>query len=149
MTSPAYLPWVLSLIGTSIYQPSKKNKLLERENNSVSTGDCLSTLSKPLSGKEVKSSQLMMANVVMSPSWIQLLIGWIISIFGGEVAVFTGVVDWARREAQQQLRETVKQNGYDDLINMRIETTVLTKVRGGKDKTSGVEILAYGTAIRY
>jgi uncharacterized protein YbjQ (UPF0145 family) len=71
------------------------------------------------------------------------------SLFGGQINVFTKVVDWARREAQQRLREKVAEEGFDEVINMRIETTMLTRTKGGKDKTSGVEILAYGTAIKY
>ena len=92
---------------------------------------------------------MLMANVVMSPSWVQMWIGGIMSLFGGQINVFTKVVDWARREAQQRLREKVAEEGFDEVINMRIETTMLTTTRGGKDKTSGVEILAYGTAIKY
>lgn len=142
-------PWILSFIGTLLYQPAKKKKLEQRVQNSVQGGDNLSTLSKPLSGREVKHSQMVMANVVMSPSWVQLFIGFFISIFGGEIRVFTKVVDWARCEAQQRLRESVAAAGFDELINMRLETTMLTRARRGEDKTSGVEILAYGTAIKY
>ncbi len=89
------------------------------------------------------------ANVVMSPSWVQMWIGSIITIFGGEINVFTKIVDWARREAKQRLREQVAEAGFDAVINVRFETTVMSRTRGGKDRTSGVEILAYGTAIKY
>ena len=143
------LPWILSGIGTFIYQPKKKQQLLVREQASAQRGDVLSTLSKPLSGKEVKQTQLVLANVVMSPSWIQILIGGILSLFGGEINVFTKMVDWSRREAKQRLREEVEASDFDEVINMRLETTIMTKTKGGKDKTTGVEILAYGTAIKY
>ena len=142
-------PCILSGIGTFIYQPKKKQQLLVREQASAQRGDVLSTLSKPLSGKEVKQTQLVLANVVMSPSWIQILIGGILSLFGGEINVFTKMVDWSRREAKQRLREEVEASDFDEVINMRLETTIMTKTKGGKDKTTGVEILAYGTAIKY
>ena len=70
-------------------------------------------------------------------------------LFGGEINVFTKIVDWARREAKQRLREQVAEAGFDAVINVRFETTVMSRTRGGKDRTSGVEILAYGTAIKY
>ena len=54
-------PWILSGIGTFIYQPKKKQQLLVREQASAQRGDVLSTLSKPLSGKEVKQTQLVLA----------------------------------------------------------------------------------------
>lgn len=142
-------PWLLSLVATFIYQPSKKKVLLERESQSAIKGDVISTLSKPFGDREIKQTKMVMASVVMSPSWVQMTIGGIMSIFGGQINVFTKVIDWARREAQQRLREKVAEEGYDEVINMRIETTMLSRTRGGKDRTSGVEILAYGTAIKY
>ena len=125
------LPWLISGAGTAVYQPKKKQELLEREQSFAKTGDVLSSLSKPLAGK------------------IQVLVGGILSLFGGEINVFTKVVDWSRREAQQRLREEVAALGFDEVINLRMETTTLTKTKGGKDKTTGIEVLAYGTAIKY
>ena len=143
------VPWLLSLIATFLYQPRKRKVLLEREAQAALKGDALTTLSKPFGNREIKQTKMLMANVVMSPSWVQMWIGGIMSLFGGQINVFTKVVDWARREAQQRLREKVAEEGFDEVINMRIETTMLTTTRGGKDKTSGVEILAYGTAIKH
>ena len=142
-------PWLLSLVATFLYQPRKRKVLLERETQAALKGDALTTLSKPFGNREIKQTKMLMANVVMSPSWVQMWIGGIMSLFGGQINVFTKVVDWARREAQQRLREQVAEEGFDEVINMRIETTMLTTTRGGKDKTSGVEILAYRTAIKY
>ena len=142
-------PWLLSLVETFLYKPRKMKVLLERETQAALKGDALTTLSKPFGNREIKQTKMLMANVVMSPSWVQMWIGGIMSLFGGQINVFTKVVDWARREAQQRLREQVAEEGFDEVINMRIETTMLTSTRGGKDKTSGVEILAYGTAIKY
>ena len=142
-------PWLLSLLATMITQPRKRKVLLERETAAAVTGDSLTTLSKPFGDREIREFRVMMANVVMSPSWVQMWIGGIISLFGGEINVYTKVVDWARREAKQRLREQVAEAGFDNVINMRIETTVMSRNQGGKDKTAGVEILVYGTAIKY
>ncbi len=142
-------PWVLSMIATFLYQPSQRKKLLAREAAFAATGDTLTTLKKPFGEKEIKEFTMVTANVVMSPSWVQMWIGSIITIFGGEINVFTKIVDWARREAKQRLREQVAEAGFDAVINVRFETTVMSRTRGGKDRTSGVEILAYGTAIKY
>ena len=142
-------PWVLSMIATFLYQPSQRKKLLARETAFAATGDTLTTLKKPFGDKEIKEFTMVTANVVMSPSWVQLWMGSIITIFGGEINVFTKIVDWARREAKQRLREQVAEAGFDAVINVRFETTVMSRTRGGKDRTSGVEILAYGTAIKY
>ena len=142
-------PWLISIIATFVYQPGQKKKLLARETAFAAKGDTLTTLKKPFGDKEIKEFSLVSANVVMSPSWVQMWIGSIITLFGGEINVFTKIVDWARREAKQRLREQVADAGYDAEINVRFETTVMSRTRGGKDRTSGVEILAYGTAIKY
>ena len=142
-------PWLLSLFATMIYQPRKRKVLLERETAAAATGDALTTLSKPFGNREIREFRVMMASVVMSPSWVQMWIGGIMSLFGGQINVYTKVVDWARREAKQRLREQVSEAGFDEVVNMRIETTVMSKNNGGKDKTAGVEILVYGTAIKY
>ena len=78
-----FTPWILSLVGTLLYQPAQKKALLEREATSAKSGDSLSTLSKPFAGKEVQEFELVMASVVMGPSWIQIVIGGILSLFGG------------------------------------------------------------------
>jgi len=142
-------PWLLSLLATMIYQPRKRKVLLERESAAAVAGDTLTTLSKPFGDREIREFRVMMSNVVMSPSWVQLWIGGIMSLFGGQINVFTKIVDWARREAKQRLREQVAAAGFDEVINMRIETTVMSRTSGGKDRTAGVEILVYGTAIKY
>ena len=142
-------PWLLSLLATMITQPRKRKVLLERETAAAATGDALTTLSKPFGNREIREFRVMMASVVMSPSWVQMWIGGIMSLFGGQINVYTKVVDWARREAKQRLREQVSEAGFDEVVNMRIETTVMSKNNGGKDKTAGVEILVYGTAIKY
>ena len=142
-------PWVLSMVATFIHQPKEKKMLLQREIQSSAKGDVLTTLSKPLGNGEIRQTKMLMASVVMSPSWVQMWIGSILTIFGGEINVFTEIVDWARREAKQRLREQVAEAGYDEVINLRIETAMMTKTSGGKDRTSGIEILAYGTAIKY
>jgi uncharacterized protein YbjQ (UPF0145 family) len=143
------LPWLVSLIATFTYQPHKRKVLLERESSTAAGGDPLTTLSKPFGNQEIKEFRVMMSSVVMSPSWVQMWISGIMSLFGGEINVLTKVVDWARREAKQRLREQVAEAGFDEVINMRFETTVMSKTGGGKDRTSAVEILAYGTAIKY
>ena len=47
------VPWLLSLVATFIYQPSKQKVLLERESQSAIKGDVISTLSKPFGDHEI------------------------------------------------------------------------------------------------
>ena len=151
----AYLVWVavgtLSAVGPVLfswwvgnwYQKRKQRQLVEREASFPK--DPLSTLRKPF--KPVQESKLVTANVLMSTSWWQGLIGVINMLIGGNISVWDKTLAWARQEAMQRLRETVREQGYDDVINLRMETTVINNSKG--NKAAGVEILYYGTAVRY
>ena len=140
-------PIAFSAIFGSYYQKGKMNKLLEREKQ---TGrDPVTNLSNPVGDKKIHSSSLMWESVVIGPSWWQMLLGWIGSIFGGRLNAFTDIYDWARREALQRLREKVISSNFDDVINLRIETSMMSSTSRGKDRTAAMEIVAYGTAIKY
>ena len=140
-------PIAFSAIFGSIYQKGKKNKLLEREKQ---TGrDPITNLSKPISDKKILSSSLMWESVVIGPSWWQILLGSIGSIFGGKLNAYAEIYDWARREAIQRLRETLNASNFDDIINLRIETSMMSSSNKSKDKTAAMEIVAYGTAVKY
>ncbi len=137
-------PWIASLLGGHFYQKSKKKKLLEREINSPR--DPITNLRKPSRDDAITSSKLVWANVVMSPSWWQILVGKISSMFGGRIDVLTNTFDWARREVLQRLREKAWDEGYDDVINLRIDTSMIS---ANTEKQAAMEIIAYGTGIRY
>ena len=137
-------PWIASLIGGHFYQKSKKKKLFQRELNSAR--DPISNLKTPTKNQSITSSKLIWSNVVMSPSWFQLMVGGIHSIFGGRITTYTRTFDWARREVLQRLRETAWDEGFDDVINLRIETSMIAK---GNNKQAAMEIVAYGTGIKY
>ena len=143
-------PIAFSAIYGSYYQKGKMNKLLEREKGiGGSFKDPISNLSTPINNQKIMNSSLMWESVVIGPSWWQMLLGWIGSIFGGRLNAFTDTYDWARREALQRLREKVIASNFDDVINLRIETSMMSSSNKSKDKTAAMEIVAYGTAIKY
>jgi len=143
-------PISFSAIYGSFYQKGKMNKLLEREKGvGGSFKDPITNLSKPISNKKILNSSLMWESVVIGPSWWQMLLGWIGSLFGGRLNAFTDIYDWARREALQRLREKVISSNFDDIINLRIETSMMSSSNKSKDKTAAMEIVAYGTAVKY
>ena len=140
-------PLIFSAIFGTMYQKKKKENLLERE---TQTGrDPINNLSKPISDKKVLSSSLMWESVVIGPSWWQMLLGTIGSIFGGRINEYSETYDWARREAVQRLRESVSASVFDDVINLRIETSMMSSSSKNKDRTAAMEIVAYGTAVKY
>ena len=67
------------------------------------------------------------------------------NVFGGNVQSYETLVDRARREAVLRMKESCPH--ADQVINLRLETSSITK---GKGKQVGaVEVLASGTAIYF
>lgn len=91
---------------------------------------------------------LMMGSVVVSLDYFKRIIAGLKGLVGGRIKTYEPLLDRARREAQLRLVEQAKTANYDALINVRLETSRLASARGGNG-TAGVEILAFGTAIRY
>jgi len=103
-----------------------------------------------LTTSRIVSSELIMANVSMGVSWWQIFIGSIHQLFGGNITTYDRILAYGRDEAFQRLREKALANGWDDVINVRLETaTVMQKQRGDKKKGGAFEFLVYGTGIKY
>jgi len=140
-------PFLFSWVVGNWHQKRIIERLLERE--AALPRDNLSTMKTPLSGKDITGSQLLMANVVSAPSHWQLFIARIKSIFGGNIKHLDLMLDWGRSESLQRLREQASELGFDDIINLRMETSTISMNNGGQKKGGSVEILAYGTGIKY
>ena len=151
---PSILPIILILFSAvygTIYQNGLDRKRLNRELTFFSKygKDNLMTLENHgLIGKPV-ATNLVFTNVTVGPSWWQLFIGWLKGIFGGEIQSYSRVLNYGRMEVLQRLREKAAQEGWDQVINVRLESVVISKSAGRNDKTSPIEIYAYGTAVKY
>ena len=79
-----------------------------------------------------------------------LLLGNIKSFFGGQIKSYDKVLAYGRAEVLQRLREQALGEGWTEIINVRIETSmVMNKVKGGQQNKIGtLEFLAFGTGIR-
>ncbi len=110
--------------------------------------DPLSTLKGDHIIGGVKETGLVYASVVFSPSHWQLLIAWINQIFGGRIDVIHRVISVGRAEAKQRLREQAQAAGWDDVLNVRIDTAEMTPASKPKGARA-VEVFAYGTGIKF
>ena len=110
--------------------------------------DPLSTLKGANIVGGISESGLVYASFVYSPSHWQLLIAWINQLCGGRVAVMHRVISGGRAEAMQRLREQAQEAGWQDVLNVRIDTAEMTPPSYPKG-TNAVEIFAYGTGIKF
>ena len=110
--------------------------------------DPLSTLKGANIVGGISESGLVYASFVYSPSHWQLLIARINQLFGGRIDVMHRVISVGRAEAKQRLREQAQAAGWQDVLNVRIDTAEMTPPTNPKG-TKAVEIFAYGTGIRF
>jgi uncharacterized protein YbjQ (UPF0145 family) len=134
-------PLLFSWIFGNIYQKKKQEELGARV-KAFGT-DNLTTLKAPPA--QVSASGLLTANIIMSVSWWQRLVGGLKTIFGGQVETWDRILAWARKEAMQRLREQASTKGFDNVINVRLETS---EIQSSKGRNTAIEILAYGTGIK-
>ena len=96
----------------------------------------------------VEASGLVYASIVYGPSAWHQLIGWFTNLFGGRIDVYHRVIALARSETLQRLREKMQSDGWDDILNVRIDTSEMSP-GGGKSHINAVEVFAYGTGVRF
>ena len=96
----------------------------------------------------VDQSMLVTGSVVVSLDYFKRILAGLRLIFGGRVKAFETLLDRGRREAVLRMKAQARQHGYGSVINVRIETSTIAS-KGGKNGTAGVEVLVFGTAVRY
>ena len=121
----------------------------EKALNDAGAGHPLSNLSKPSQPTDVESSLLVMSSITVGPSWWQMLLGGWKNFFGGEIKSFDKMLLYGRRKVLHDMRVQALQQGFDEVINVRVETSMITKKSQKDDRTAGYEFIAYGTAIKY
>tara|TARA_B100000315_G_C14400868_1_gene506415 strand:- start:138 stop:794 length:657 start_codon:yes stop_codon:yes gene_type:complete len=97
---------------------------------------------------DITSCGIVWTGVVFGPSHWHLLIGFLNNMIGGSIDIFQKVVSAGRAEAMQRLRESAIDNGWDDVINVRIDTSDMAP-QGGQGGIKAVEVFAYGTGVKY
>jgi uncharacterized protein YbjQ (UPF0145 family) len=95
----------------------------------------------------VSSSHLVTGSVVVSADYFKRFIAGLRALFGGRIKTYEPLLERARREAILRMIKDARSQGFDAVINVRIETSRLASARKKGHGTAGVEMLAYGTAI--
>jgi uncharacterized protein YbjQ (UPF0145 family) len=98
---------------------------------------------------KVDSSELVAGNIVVSLDYFKRVIAGLKGLVGGRIKTYEPLLDRARREAVLRMIESARSQGYDAIINVRLETSRLANARRDGKGIAGVEMLAYGTAIKF
>ena len=97
----------------------------------------------------VGSSTLVVGNIVISLDYFKRVIASLKGLVGGRIKTYEPLLDRARREAMLRMIESARSQGYDAVINVRLETSRLANARRDGKGIAGVEMFAYGTAIKF
>ncbi len=97
---------------------------------------------------EVKEAKLIYGSAVISIDFFKKFVASLVNFLGGQMTTYESLVDRARREAILRMKENASFN-TDMIINLKIETTSISKGSTNKDDSSvgSVEVFAYATAI--
>ena len=104
------------------------------------------TFEEPPADWRIDSSGLVAGNVVVSLDYFKRFAASLRVIIGGRVRAFEPLLDRGRREALLRMKQQASEQGFDAVINVRLETSRIANADG--NTTAGVEMLAYGTGIR-
>lgn len=98
--------------------------------------------------REVLAAELVTGNVVVSVDYFKRFLAGLRMFFGGRISSYETLLDRGRREAIMRLKEASRKRGFHAVVNVRLETSQLANSRGNQGN-AGVEILAFGTALRF
>jgi len=94
----------------------------------------------------IAEARLVTAGVVISHDYFKRFLANLRQIFGGRIRSYETLLDRARREAVLRLKEQCADAHI--IANLRLETVCIARGSGRKGIV-GVEVIAYGTAVRY
>jgi uncharacterized protein YbjQ (UPF0145 family) len=105
-------------------------------------------LKKPPPHWRVEKVALVAGSTVISVDYFKRFLAQLRGLVGGRVRAYESLLDRARREAVLRMKEEAAQGGYDAVINVRLESTNIASPLRNDKGTAGVEVLAFGTALK-
>ena len=144
---PVMLVWAVLFSGKKLDQQIADTASREASLRDLLGRDPLTTIDGGYR-TDIISCGIVWTGVVFGPSHWHLLIGWFNNLTGGSIDIFQKVVSAGRAEVMQRLRERAVANGWDDVINVRIDTSDMAP-QGAKSSVKAVEVFAYGTGVKY
>lgn len=97
----------------------------------------------------VSSSDLVSGSIVISLDYFKRVIAGLRGLIGGRIKTYEPLLERARREALLRMAESARAQGFDAIFNVRLETSRLANATRDGKGTAGVEMLAFGTAVKF
>jgi uncharacterized protein YbjQ (UPF0145 family) len=94
------------------------------------------------------ATALVSGSIVVSLDYFKRVIAGLRALFGGRIKTYEPLLDRARREALLRMIEDARDQGFDAVFNVRLQTSRLANSWGEGNSVAGVEMLAFGTAVK-
>jgi len=145
------LGFPLALLGAtyicgSLIEAGHYRHLRRREKASV--GFPAITLRSVPASWTVLDAALVTGSVVISLDYFKRFLARLRGLVGGSLKSYETLLDRGRREAIMRVKEAARRRGAHAVVNIRLETARLASSRRNGKGTAGVEILAFGTALK-
>jgi uncharacterized protein YbjQ (UPF0145 family) len=144
------IPIALLIVGLSagrIIESAHLRDLDAREQKMSGIG--ISNLDPEASARDVQVIGYVDGQAVIAADRFKTMLSLFRKIFGGEIRSLVTVMSRARREAVLRMLEEAQRLGADQVWNMRIETSSISRPEGaGQQQGIKAEVHAYGTAVR-
>jgi uncharacterized protein YbjQ (UPF0145 family) len=105
-------------------------------------------LKKPPPHWRVEKVALVAGSTVISVDYFKRFLAGLRGFFGGRVRSYESLLDRARRESVLRMKEQAAKQGFDAVINVRLESSNIAAPMRNDRGTAGVEVLAFGTALK-
>jgi len=135
-------------LGYAVGGRRERNHLEALKHGEAETAHLPATTGLSLPGSPLAHDpSLVSGSVVISVDYFKRFVATLRILTGGRIASYESLLSRARRDAILRMKQKAIGQGADGIINVRIETARLATGRGDKG-VAGVEVLAYGTAVR-
>ncbi|HUW57086.1 MAG TPA: heavy metal-binding domain-containing protein [Planctomycetota bacterium] len=141
--------FLLILIGLFVGKTVEKRHLRSlAQREAVMHGLLTTNLRKIPPDWDVTASWLVTGSVVIASDYFKSFGAKLKNLIGGHLRTLETLLVRARREALLRLQEQARREGADGVMNVRFEFCTIARMSGNQG-IPPVEVLAYGTAIKF
>ncbi|MHC4385704.1 MAG: YbjQ family protein [Planctomycetota bacterium] len=141
------IPLMLVLIGLLIGKGIELHHFKKLDQRECQFSNMIITNLKTIPAEfEATQPFLVMGSAVIATDYFKVFAAGLRTLFGGEMKSYVTLMERARREAVLRMLEQADNQGAQAVWNIRYETC--TTHGQQRKKPGGVEVLAYGTALK-
>ncbi len=136
---------VLLLIGLIFGRMNEASHFSRLEREETELADIITVNLKTVPQELAPGAELVSGNVVVAVDYFKIVAASLKMIIGGRLRSYESLLERARREAIIRMKHEARAMGANAIYNVRLE---FSAIGSQPRRIGGVELLAYGTAVR-